>query len=404
MKTIITVFLVAVSLVFLVTCDIESSFTDLISDKINDDLDTGGSDDSDDTGDEDDDGDPPDDPTWNILTLDSSASVGRYTSLVLDSDDYPHISYYDDDNVHLKYIYKTSSGWENYDTIDNDGDVGQYSSIALNSNGNPCIGYYDAGNDSLKYAEFNGTAWDIEVVDDGATPYNVGRWTSLAMDGDIPHLIYFDSDTLDLKYAKWDDGSSAWDIEFVDAGTLLGPYNSLCIDSGGIPHISFSYRSNYSLGYAHRNGGSWTVDPVDTTNGSGYYTSIILETDNKPHISIQDGLNDNLMYIHWDDDESKWNGQVNTDGPDTVDSTDVTGLYTSIALDADGNPHISYYDDTNNDLRYAYWNGSSWKTETVDSAGNMGSHTSIDLDSNGHAHISYYDATNESLKYAYRLK
>jgi hypothetical protein len=76
------------------------------------------------------------------------------------------------------------------------------------------------------------------------------------------------------------------------------------------------------------------------------------------------------------------------------------GLDTSIALDADGYPHISYQDWTNRALKYAAFNGSTWGIETVDSTG-VGGYTSIALDAGAYPHISYYDFTNENLKYAY---
>jgi len=73
---------------------------------------------------------------------------------------------------------------------------------------------------------------------------------------------------------------------------------------------------------------------------------------------------------------------------------------TSIALDTNNNPHISYYDGTNNYPKYAKWTGSSWSIQSVDSAGGVGYDTSIALDSNNYPHISYYDYTNGDLKYA----
>ena len=42
----------------------------------------------------------------------------------------------------------------------------------------------------------------------------------------------------------------------------------------------------------------------------------------------------------------------------------------------------------------------TWQTETVDSAGNLGWFNFLALDTNGTPHISYYDSTNEDLKYA----
>ena len=79
----------------------------------------------------------------------------------------------------------------------------------------------------------------------------------------------------------------------------------------------------------------------------------------------------------------------------TVDSGDV-GWYTSIALDND-NPRISYHESTNQDLQYTWCDAdcddtTNWGSVIVDSSGDVGRHSSL-YDSNGNPHISYYDET-----------
>jgi PKD repeat protein len=72
----------------------------------------------------------------------------------------------------------------------------------------------------------------------------------------------------------------------------------------------------------------------------------------------------------------------------------------SLALDASGNPHISYYDYKYGIIKYAKWTGSAWDISTIDSAGINYQSTSLKLDGLGNPHISYYDSINSVLKYA----
>ncbi|MFX1252919.1 MAG: hypothetical protein ACFFCZ_15035 [Promethearchaeota archaeon] len=48
--------------------------------------------------------------SWTIQTLDSLGYLGFMTSLALDANGYVHISY--NDGCNLKYISKTSEGWQ----------------------------------------------------------------------------------------------------------------------------------------------------------------------------------------------------------------------------------------------------------------------------------------------------
>jgi hypothetical protein len=99
-------------------------------------------------------------------------------------------------------------------------------------------------------------------------------------------------------------------------------------------------------------------------------------------------------------------GQYNADlissfSPSTVDATDDVGKYTGIAIDSLDKVHISYMDDTSDDLKYTTNASGSFVDEVVDSGGSVGRHSRLDTDSSDTVHIAYYDSTNTALKYAY---
>ena len=70
------------------------------------------------------------------------------------------------------------------------------------------------------------------------------------------------------------------------------------------------------------------------------------------------------------------------------DSTDV-GAHASLALDIEDRPHISYFDDTNNALKVASYDGADWTIESLDSSYASACQTSLALDRAGRPHISY---------------
>lgn len=135
----------------------------------------------------------------------------------------------------------------------------------------------------------------------------------------------------------------------------------------------------------------WVLETVDSGEIVCRNTSLALDSAGRPHISYYDGANDDLKYAYYE--YSSWQIQ-------TIDEGDVGGSL-SLALDEFDQPHVSYYDGTNGDLKYAYYENAGWRIQTVDSEGDVGWYNSLALDSSGQPHISYYDEDNDYLKYAY---
>jgi len=343
---------------------------------------------------------------WPVIqTVDSPGSVGHYSSLALDSNGNPRIAYYDSTQTHLNYAACDGSSWTIH-TLDSGPYVGLLPSLALDSGDYPhisyCYGPPGATNWRQRYASQDNSGWHIQTV-----PHSeiAGGISSLALDSsDHPHISYMQWLPIfrhTLRYGVWD--GSSWTVETVDqTGGSTGGFNSVAVDSNGRPHISYTWHAAAygpsDLNYAVRTDSGWVTQSVDTPGYVGEGSSLALDSSDYPHISYTDRTNADLKYAWWNPALAGGAGAWDIT---TVDSTGSLFSWTSLALDSSGFAHMSYYNQTNQELRYAAQTDSGWDIRTVDASGAYVYQTSsLALDSSGVAHISYFDGTNQDLMYA----
>jgi hypothetical protein len=323
---------------------------------------------------------------WHAETVEHGGPRGHDSSLALDEQGYPHVSHKAEYDYDLLYTYLDASG-SHTEVVDSEGAVGAYTSLALDTAGNPHVSYYDASNGDLKYAHRSPSGWAIETADSAG---DVGSHTSLSLDGGgNPHISYYDVSSGDLRYTYRDAGG--WHPEVVDSAGTVGQYTSMALDAAGDPHIGYYDETNEDLKYAHRDGGGWHIETVNSL-AAGKYCSLALDSGGYPHLSYS-RTSSGLNYAFRD--AAGWHSV-------RVDNATNAVVWTSLALDESGFPHISYYDFGNYDLKYAYLDAAGWHVELVDGTGTVGRYNSLALDGHGNPHISYEDGTLGDLKYAFR--
>jgi hypothetical protein len=283
-----------------------------------------------------------------------------------------------------------------YELID---DTGWFTSLDIDSNDFAHISYYDYTNGNLKYCKYDGFNSDIITVDFKG---DVGRYSSIAVDShNYPHISYYDRTNGDLKYAFF--SGTNWELQTLDRIGNVGMYTSITIDTQDNPHISYCDYQNRFVKYAYWSGNRWNREIVDKSavmcvyEYFGDYTSISLDSNDNPHISYCDFENYDLKYAYKTNDI--WVTEV-------VDSEGEVGHYSSIIIDEDGIPHISYVYLTKGislhfDLKYASKNEDTWEIQSINKEGDIRKWTSIKLDHSGKPHISYYDYYEGSLNLAF---
>jgi hypothetical protein len=179
-----------------------------------------------------------------------------YPDIVLDSSDYPVITYYDQTNGNLILVHcndkECKGGDESVSTIDSTNDTGRYPSLQLDSNGYPMITYQYVTGLDLKYVHCNDVncAGGDETFSIIETTSSTGQFPRMVKDGSgFPVIAYYYGTGADLKLVHCGniDCNSGNQINNVDTGGTVGNEfhgTDIVLDATGYPVLSYYDTTN----------------------------------------------------------------------------------------------------------------------------------------------------------------
>ncbi|HXU06721.1 MAG TPA: hypothetical protein VN903_37455 [Polyangia bacterium] len=327
---------------------------------------------------------------WTREVIDNKVDAGYENDIAVDASGRPHIAYLETSNAQVWYATRDAAGaWTRRFVGTAGGDnitvtMGGYPSVAVEPGGRPHIVWYDANADDLLHAVWNGSAWVVDVVD--PMPW-YQPWPSIAIDAaGQPHIVYAPTSG-GLAYAvKTSAGYS------VEPAVPSGMQPNLLLDASGTPHFSYYEPGTKATRYAHRTATGWASETVGTAD-SDYPSSGI----------AVDGAG--TVYVCWTQLVSNYlalgfasrpaSGGWIAGGPTFPANTNV-GALCSVAVDAQNQPHISHQGGS---VLYSHLSGGTWISMSIDPY-SYGGATSIAIDPQGSPQISYYQSSYDQLRYA----
>ena len=295
-------------------------------------------------------------------------------------------------------------------TAPSTGIVGRYTSIAATAGGMEHVGHYDATNTNVLHTTGSpGGPYSTATVDAGPTgAQDVGGsdGMALALDGSgFVHIAAWDATNRDLRYVTNAGGSFA--ATTLESAGDVGRTPRIAISPAGgsiqILHVEYLSGAANNLRRAVYSSGAWSFEPVFTGEWIPYL-SFAIDASGNPHVSFLNVVGGGTGY-------RLMHGTKTGAAPWSFTEIDATtGLKRSaIAIDPSGFPHIVFNGRLSitdpESLLHATNASGAWVTEAAhqDPSGTaiLGRHSSIAIDpTTGRIHVAYYDMTQGDLRYA----
>lgn len=249
----------------------------------------------------------------------------------------------------------------------------------------------DASADGEALAATISAAWNTTVIGSGIKPA-----LDINSEG-VPAIAYLLEDVGE-GFVKFASASDDWAPKTIIEGYFYGPLD-LAYDPEGRPNIVYhdhqasSFQQDLGdLTYAVRTLLGWQVATAVDDGHDGWDSTIAIGDDGVVRAAGVDpsqfGSTDGIEYYELRD--GTWTVTAIGSGPTEYE------FNVSLAVNAEGQPALSYYNDGDGDLVFASFDGSAWNLETVASEGDVGKFSSLQFDAEGRPHITFYEELSAS--------
>lgn len=340
---------------------------------------------------------------WYNYAVDKTPGAGGFTSLAYGSDGSPHIAYTEGAGLeygrNIQYAWLQDGLWT-IETVDQLGE-GRLA-MALDSQNSPHVIYVKEDQSSVMYANRTGGVWSSTRIKRSFNPGQAVYDRDIQIDpaGKI-HLIFgmdYSPDinvSLNITYASIVNGEISEPV-LVDGAGNTGKWSSMAIGEGGRPVVAY-YSTTGDLRFAQLVGSEWQMENVDGDgfgDNQGFYPSILYGSDGLYYIVFQSHTNLKLRLAYGSPGAWTFEDIADLSGWGVLSSPNPS------LFDENGVLYVAYYEAEKGDLRLAARQDNAWRTMLVDSAGNVGQHASIAINPEGLPSISYYDETSQVMRLA----